>query len=104
VLRATHLTVYELRGARPLASGGARVRRLEPTGLLLQVPRRGWYRVAIRFSPYWETLQGCVAPTADGMTGLYAFRRGRVDLDFKLNVGRGLEALTGREPSRFCSG
>jgi hypothetical protein len=38
------------------------------------------------------------------MTRLDAFRAGAVDLDFKVNVHRGLEALTGLEPTRFCGG
>ena len=38
----------------------------------------------------------------DGMTRLTAFRAGRVTLDFNVNVHRGLEALTGIEPTRFC--
>jgi hypothetical protein len=104
VFRSRDLRIYEVPRARPLVSGGAQVRLFEPTGLLLQVPRRGTYRLAVRFSPYWRTLQGCVAPTADGMTRIYAFRAGIVDLDFKLNVHRGLETLTGLEPSRFCRG
>ena len=31
-----------------------------------------------------------------------AFRAGTIDLDFALNVHRGLEALTGLEPKQFC--
>jgi hypothetical protein len=104
VFRSAELRIYEVASARPLVSGGAEVRRFEPTGLLLQVPRRGSYRLAVRFSPYWRTLQGCVAPAPDGLTRLYAFRAGIVDLDFKVNVHRGLETLTGLEPSRFCRG
>jgi hypothetical protein len=38
------------------------------------------------------------------MTRLTAFGPGRVDLEFKVNVHRGLEALTGLEPARFCRG
>ena len=104
VLRTQRLTVYELPNPAPLASEGAEVRALTPTRVVLRVPARGSYRIAIRFSPYWRTLQGCVEPTHDGMTSLYAFRAGVVDLDFKVNVHRGLEMLTGLKPTRFCRG
>jgi hypothetical protein len=36
------------------------------------------------------------------MTHVSAFHAGLVDLDFKVNVHRGLEVLTGLEPTRFC--
>jgi hypothetical protein len=104
VLRTRQLTVYELPNASPLVSEGAQVRALLPTRVILRVPAPGSYRLAIRFSPYWRTFQGCVEPTRDGMTRLYAFRAGLVDLDFKVNVHRGLETLTGLKPTRFCRG
>jgi hypothetical protein len=36
------------------------------------------------------------------MTQLTTFQPGFVLLDFKVNVRRSLEALTGLEPARFC--
>jgi hypothetical protein len=106
VLRRPHLTIYELQGATPLLTGPARasVRRVLPTRLFLEVGGPGEYRLAVRFSPYWRTFQGCVAPARAGMIRLTAFRRGLVDLDFKFNVHRGVEVLTGRRPARFCRG
>lgn len=104
VLRSQHLSVYEFRDAQPLVTGPgpANVVRMLPSRLFIHVGAAGEYRVAVRFSPYWRTFQGCVAPTRDGMTRLTAFRAGIVDLDFKANVHRGVEVLTGRKPSRFC--
>jgi hypothetical protein len=104
VFRTRHITIYEVQNARPLVTGPARasVRRVLPTRIFLDVGAPGEYRLAVRFSPYWRTFQGCVAPTADGMTRVTAFRAGLVDLDFKLNMHRSLEVLTGLEPTRFC--
>jgi hypothetical protein len=102
VLRTRSLKIFELRDASPLASGGAAVLSLQPASAVLRVPARGSYRLAIRFSPYWRTFQGCVGPTADGMTRLDAFHEGLVDLQFKVNVHRGLETLAGLAPTRFC--
>jgi len=104
VFRAPHITIYEVRDATPLITGPspASVRAVLPTRIFLDVAAPGDYRLAVRFSPYWRTFQGCVAPTKDGMTRVTAFRKGVVDLDFKVNVHRGLEVLTGIEPTRFC--
>jgi hypothetical protein len=106
VFHAVHLTVYELAGAKPIITGPAKatVVRMSPTRLFLRVGAPGTYRLAVRFSPYWRTFQGCVAPREDGMIRLTAFKAGPVNLDFKVNVHRGLEVLTGLEPSQFCSG
>jgi hypothetical protein len=103
VFTAPHIRIYELRHATPLISGGS-VRRMLPTRIFLQVPAAGDYRVAVRFSPYWRTFQGCVSATRDGMTRLTAFAPGIVDLDFKVNVHRLAEVLAERQPTRFCRG
>jgi len=106
VFRDRHVIVYELEAATPLVIGPApaTVRRMLPTRLFLDVAAAGDYYVAVRFSPYWRTFQGCVAPGRDGMIRLTAFHPGVVDLDFKVNVHRAVEVLTGREPTRFCRG
>jgi len=83
-------------------SGPAQVIAMDATRLSLWLSTRGRYRVAVRFSPYWHTSQGCVSRNPDGMTRVTVSRGGRVDLDFNVNVHRGLETLTGLEPARFC--
>lgn len=104
VFRGPHQTVYELPAARGVITGRrpAEVRAMSETQLFLHVPAPGRYHIAVRFSPYWRASDGCVAHAADGMTWLTAPRAGRVTLGFRVNVHRGLEALTGREPARFC--
>jgi hypothetical protein len=106
VFRTAQVAVYEVPHAKPVITGPARARVLAMTAtrLFLEVGAPGRYRVAVRFSPYLRTLQGCTSRAADGMTRLTAFRAGLVDLDFKMNVHRGLETLTGLEPRRFCHG
>ena len=106
VFRGRHVTVYEVEGAKPIITGPAKatVVGMSPTRLFLRVGAPGTYRLAVRFSPYWRTFQGCVAEREDGMIQLTTFRAGAVNLDFKLNVHRGLEVLTGLQPSRFCRG
>jgi hypothetical protein len=104
VFRTQHLAIYELPHATPVITGPApaEVVSVNATQLLLRVSAPGEYDVAVRFSPYWHTLQGCVSKAPNGMTHLTAFQPGFVLLDFKVNVHRSLEALTGLEPARFC--
>lgn len=106
VLRSGHLTVYEVPHPTGIVTGRApaRLRSFSATRMFIHVTAPGRYRVAVRFSPYWRTFHGCVQKAPDGMTELVAFRPGVVDLDFKVNVHRGLEALTGLEPRRYCRG
>jgi hypothetical protein len=100
------VTVYELPHPTAVVTGPAvaGVRTMGATRLSIHVAAAGRYRVAVRFSPYWRTLEGCVSRAPDGMTRVTAFHAGRIDLDFKVNVHRGFEALTGLEPARFCHG
>jgi hypothetical protein len=104
VLRVPHLTVYELPHATSVVTGPARARvaTMGATRLMIDVAAPGRYHVSVRFSPYWHTLEGCVSRAPDGMTRLAAFLPGPIDLQFKVNVHRSLEALTGLEPTRFC--
>ncbi|TMK33513.1 MAG: hypothetical protein E6G32_02675 [Actinobacteria bacterium] len=99
-------TVYAVPHATGVVTGpaAAEVRTMEATRLSIHVAAAGRYRVAVKFSPYWRTFEGCVSRAPDGMTRLTAFRPGRVDVEFNVNVHRGLEALTGTEPARFCRG
>ena len=57
----------------------------------------------MRWSPYWQTSQGCVWRGADGMVRLQATQPGLVQLGVDLNVSRGLETLTGLSPRRVCA-
>jgi hypothetical protein len=104
VFRTRHLVIYELPDATPVITGPApaEVVSVRPTQLLLRVSAPGEYDVAVRFSPYWLTLEGCVSRAPNGMTRLTTFHPGLVLLDFKVNMHRSLEALTGLEPARFC--
>ena len=66
------------------------------------VGRAGAYRVAVRFSRYWQPSVGCVSRGADGMIELTVPRPGAVRLAFKPTPKRALAALAGR-PARSCA-
>src|SRR5919204_20695 len=95
--------VGSLRKRRVLGRGGAAVIRMTQTRLELAVSRAGWYRVAVRYSPYWRALDGCTARSADGMTKVWVPRAGVEELSFDLQAGRALGVLVGTAATDFCS-
>jgi hypothetical protein len=100
VFRSLHVTVYELSHPRPIVTGPApaSVLWMWPSRTVLEVGAPGTYRVALRWSPYWRSHQGCVGKTHDGMVSVTAGHAGLVDLDFHVNVTRSLDALAGVQP------
>jgi hypothetical protein len=105
VHRTAHLTVYELPNASPLVVGPApaTVLWMYPSRIVAVVGAPGHYRVKVRWTPYWRASSGCVSKTKDGMVDLYARHAGLVELDFGLNVHRGLQALAGTSPQQRCN-
>jgi hypothetical protein len=104
VFRAAHVAVYEVPHARPIVTGPspASIDWLYPSRAVFEVGAPGTYRVALRWSPYWRTDQGCVAKGGDGMVRVHIPRAGIVDLRFTLTVQRGLDALAGVKPDGAC--
>jgi len=104
VFRSTHVTVYEMPHATPIVTGPApaSVLWLWSSRLVLEVGAPGTYRVALRWSPYWQSAQACVAKAKDGMVLVRVPRSGLVDLTFALSVHSGLDALAGVTPKSSC--
>ena len=105
VHRSLHLTVYELPDASPLVVGPApaTVLWLWPSRLVAVVGAAGDYRVKVRWSPYWRASSGCVSKTKDRMVRLHVRHAGLVELNFGLDVQRGLQTLAGLSPHQRCS-
>ena len=101
VVRTPDVTVLSVPAPRRLVTGPApaRVLELSEGGLVLQVGAAGTYRVAVRYSPYWQASAGCVGRSADGMTLVRTTGRGKVSLDFAVDAGRALDVLGGRQSS-----
>jgi hypothetical protein len=104
VFRAAHVSVYELPNARSMVVGPglATVEWLWATRIVFLVDKPGNYRVALRWSPYWRTQQGCVSSEPDGMVRVTAMHAGLVDLDLSPNLTRGLATLAGVDAKRRC--
>ncbi len=82
VFRSAHWRVYAVIGATPLAQGAATVRALGADWLALDARRPGRTLIRVRFTPYWELVQGagCVAPAGD-FTAVTVRRPGRLKLE-----------------------
>ena len=98
------MTVYVVPHARPLVTGPglASVQWLWPSRAVLAISKPGRYRVALRWSPYWATPQGCVSRGADGMVRLSVRRPGLVQLSFSPTLASGLETMAGVPDRRRC--
>jgi hypothetical protein len=66
--------------------------------LRLHVSRGGAYRIAVRWSPYWQASNGCLSKGSDGTLRLRTRAARTVGIRFAVNADRALEALTGSKP------
>ncbi len=99
VLRTSEMTIFEVPRARAIVTGPAAARVLDLTQSRVSLALRaaGKYRIALRYSPYWETSAGCLSRGEDGMLRLTVAEGGRVALRFDVDAGLALQAVAGRE-------
>jgi hypothetical protein len=81
--------IYTVRDATPIAQGPATLTALGPDWLTLRVRRPGSVLVHVRWSPYWQLVQGtgCVEP-AGQFTRVLARRAGPIRLVTRFAFGR----------------
>jgi hypothetical protein len=105
VFQTSQLAVYEVPRPTPILTGPGpgQVLRMTQSRIVLRVERPGTYRVAVRFSRYWEPSVGCAARGADGMIRLSVPSASLVRLNFSPDPGAALAALTGHA-ARSCAG
>jgi hypothetical protein len=92
--------VYEVPRSKGIVSGapGARIASLDASSMTLDLPRRGSYRIAVRYSPYWHASTGCIRRRADGMISLRVPEPGSVKLHFGVTASRAVDASIGETP------
>jgi hypothetical protein len=103
VLGTANLMIFELPHATPILTGPgpARVLSLTTSRVVLRIGRPGLYRLAVRWSPYWNASTGCVGRGNDGMIRLSAHKAGRIALRFQVKAEQALQVLAGSTPA--CS-
>ena len=99
-----HLTVFAVPRPRPILTGPApgHVVELTATRVLLDLPRAGDYRLAVRFSPYWHAPGACLIRRPDGMTTVSATRPGPLELSFHVGAARALATAVVGARARVC--
>jgi hypothetical protein len=96
-----HWQLWEVRDARPLLSGPARLDRLGASTIRLTATGAGTSVLLVKWTRFWRVTQGeaCIAPTDDGWTQIELSRPGPVRLTAKIGFG----ALTGAGRNGSCS-
>lgn len=102
VLTSAHATVFAVPRPRGIVTGeaGAVVTHFGSSAITVDLPARGEYRVAVRYSPYWRAAGACVEHLPDGMLGLDARRPGQVKIEFAVTARRAL--AVGAAAPRDC--
>jgi hypothetical protein len=100
VLTTPEIAIYAVRRPQPIITGPGRptVVALHESRILLHVSRRGTYRLAVRWSPYWHTSTGCLARTSGGMLRLRTGAAATVRIVFDVDASSLLDALSGAAP------
>jgi hypothetical protein len=103
VLRTPTSTIYAVPDPKPLVEGAGRphVLRMTQSRIDVLTPKRGWYRLAVRWSPYWQTSAGCIWGGKDGMLRLAPRGAHVVQLTFEVDARGALRALAGSD--RRCA-
>jgi len=85
-----HWRVFEVVGARPLASGAARATGVGGESVRLRAVRPGFVDLRVRWTPYWRIAvgRGCVSEGAGGWTRVRVDAAGPVVLRVSFALGR----------------
>lgn len=104
VWTSTEIAIYAVPSPELIITGPGRptVRAFRESRLVLHLSRGGTYRVAVRWSPYWQTSTGCLAATRGGMLRLQTRTGGIVRIAFDVDASSLLGAFAGT--ARTCPG
>ncbi len=89
VMHTTSWHIYEVRGARPLATGPGYLTSVDGDGFRIRVIRAGKLVVRIHYTPYWKVISGSatITSTTSGWTQIVAPRRGEQAVDAEFSLG-----------------
>ena len=95
------IAIYRVPDFQPIVTGPgkARVDAMTQARIVVAVPRGGRYRIAVRWSPYWRTSDGCLSKGADGMLRLTTLHARVASIGFIVSADSALDTLAGDKPS-----
>ena len=95
------ISIYRGPGFQPIVTGPgkARVDAMTQERIVVAVPRGGRYRIAVRWSPYWRTSDGCLSRGSDGMLRLTTLRARVARIGFIVSADSALDQLAGDTPT-----
>jgi hypothetical protein len=101
VFETAALTIYAVPHAREIVTGPGTpaVTSLSGARIVLSLPRRASYRLAVRWSPYWRATGACLSKGNDGMIRVRTNGPRTVRLAFRVDVVRALDTIAGERPS-----
>jgi len=99
VLEFAHGTIYRIPAPVAIVVGPARPRvlALDTESVRFLAGAAGWYRVSIRFSPYWSSDGACIRRRPDGMMDVLARQPGVIEMRFAVTAERALATLVGQQ-------
>ncbi len=101
VWTSREIAIYTVPQPRPIITGPGRptMLALRQSRLLVHVTRGGTYRLAVRWSPYWQASTGCLARTPGGMLRLQTRAAATVRIVFHVGASSMLDAFAGATPA-----
>ncbi|HEY5099460.1 MAG TPA: hypothetical protein VII54_05350 [Gaiellaceae bacterium] len=95
------ITIYRVPHFRPIVTGPdkPRVDAMTQTRIIVGVKSGGTYRIAVRWSPYWRTSDGCLSQGADGMLHLTTLHARTASIGFIVSADSALDTLAGQSPT-----
>jgi hypothetical protein len=104
VWTSREIAIYAVPRPRPIITGPDRpaLLALHESRLVVRVRRAGTYRVAVRWSPYWQASTGCLTRTREGMLRLHTRAAAEVRISFDVDARSLLDAFAGVSPA--CAG
>src|SRR5579864_3982207 len=91
-------SIYRVPSFRPIVTGPGEPRALALTQerIVVSVPRGGTYRIAVRWSPYWRSSDGCLSKGKDGMLRLTTLHARVARIGFIVSADSALDQLAGQ--------
>jgi hypothetical protein len=101
VWASTEIAIYAVSRPQPIMTGPGRpgVLALRESRILVRVTRAGTYRLAVRWSPYWQASTGCLTRAHGGMLRLRTLAAATIGIVFDVDANSLLDAFAGAAPT-----